>query len=525
VPENQERMRAALEDVRPRLGENVPVVIGGKRETSAEVFERPDPSNTARIASRAFFATPEQAERAVAAAHDAFPGWRDTPAADRAALLRRVADEFARRRFEIAAWQVFEVGKPWREADADVAEAIDFCRFYAAEMERLAVPRRRDVPGEWNELFYDARGPAAVIAPWNFPLAILTGMAAAAIVAGNPVVLKPSEQSTRVAYFLQEALEAAGAPPGVANFLPGAGESVGPVLVRDPRVALIAFTGSKAVGLGILRDAAEVRPGQREIKRVIAELGGKNAVIVDEDADLDEAVLGVLASTIGFSGQKCSACSRAIVVGSAYEPFCARLADAVRSIRIGPAEDPATTLGPVVDADAHERILNYVEIGKSEGRLLAQVPVPSELIGRGYYVPATVFGDCPPDGRVCQEEIFGPVLAVLRAADLDEALALADDTPYALTGGLYSRSPRNIEIVRRELRVGNLYINRKITGALVDRQPFGGARMSGVGSKAGGPDYLLQFLIPRTITESVMRRGFAPSGGTPGEASGSGQGI
>ncbi|MBC8104756.1 MAG: L-glutamate gamma-semialdehyde dehydrogenase, partial [Cytophagales bacterium] len=472
---------------------------------------------TNRVASRTFFATVEQAERAVAAAHGAFPAWRDTPVDERTALLNRVADEFQRRRFEIAAWQVFEAGKPWREADADVAETIDFCRFYAAEMERLSRPRQRNIPGEWNEYFYDARGPAVIIAPWNFPLAILTGMAVAAIVAGNPVVLKPSEQASRVGYFLQQALEAAGIPAGVANFLPGDGEKIGPVLVSDPRTALIAFTGSKAVGLAIIEGAGVVRPGQREIKRVIAEMGGKNAVIVDEDADLDEAVLGVLASTVGFSGQKCSASSRVLVVGSAYAPFCTRLAEAVRSIRIGPAEDPATTLGPVVDAASQERILRYIEIGKAEGRLLAQVPVPDGWAQRGYYVPAAVFADCPAEGRLCQEEIFGPVLAVLRVRDLDEALSIADNTLYALTGGLYSRSPKNIERVRREFRVGNLYINRKITGAVVDRQPFGGARLSGIGSKAGGPDYLLQFLVPRTITESVMRRGFAPSVEMSGE--------
>jgi RHH-type proline utilization regulon transcriptional repressor/proline dehydrogenase/delta 1-pyrroline-5-carboxylate dehydrogenase len=511
VPAHQTAMRAALEAVRGRLGAEVPVVIGGVGERSPRVEERRDPSDTGRIVARVCYSTPEQAERAVAAAYGAFPGWRDTPVAERARLLRHVADEFDRRRFEIAAWQVYEVGKPWRDADADVAEAIDFCRFYADEMERLAQPRRRNVPGEWNEYFYEARGPAVIIAPWNFPLAILTGMATAALVAGNPVVLKPSEQSSRVGFFLMEALVAAGVPAGVANFLPGDGETVGPLLVNDPRVALIAFTGSREVGLSILKSAAEVRPGQREIKRVVAELGGKNAVIVDEDADLDEAVVGVTASAIGFSGQKCSACSRVVVVGSAYEQFCARLAEAVKSIRIGPADDPATTLGPVVDEAARDRILRYIQVGEAEGRLLARRDVPPELIGRGWYVPAAVFTDCPPDGRLCQEEVFGPVLAVLRARDLDEALRVADDSPYALTGGLYSRSPRNIERARREFRVGNLYINRKITGALVDRQPFGGARMSGVGSKAGGPDYLLQFLVPRTITESVMRRGFAPS--------------
>ncbi|HVF09221.1 MAG TPA: L-glutamate gamma-semialdehyde dehydrogenase, partial [Abditibacteriaceae bacterium] len=511
VPENQAKMRAALADVARQIGTLVTVVINSRQETSPQVAERRDPSDTAHVASRSHWATPEQAKRAVAAAQQAFPNWRETPVAERAALLRWVAQEFRWRRFEIAAWQVYEVGKPWRDADADVAEAIDFCEYYAAEMECLDAPRRRDVPGEWNDYFYEARGPAVIIAPWNFPLAILTGMSVAAIVAGNPVVIKPSEQSARVGAFLMEALLAAGAPPGVANFLPGEGEAIGPVLVNDPRVALIAFTGSREVGLSILRDAAVVQPGQREIKRVIAELGGKNAIIVDEDADLDEAVLGVLTSAIGYAGQKCSACSRAIVIGAAYEPFCARLAEAIKSIRIGPAADPATTLGPVVDAAAQQRVREYIGIGQNEGRLLAQIEPDERLTASGFYVPAAAFTDCPPEGRLCQEEIFGPVLAVLRATNLDTALQLADNTVYALTGGFYSRSPAHIECVRREFRVGNLYINRKITGALVDRQPFGGARLSGVGSKAGGPDYLLQFLVPRTVTESVLRHGFAPS--------------
>jgi RHH-type transcriptional regulator, proline utilization regulon repressor / proline dehydrogenase / delta 1-pyrroline-5-carboxylate dehydrogenase len=292
--------------------------------------------------------------------------------------------------------------------------------------------------------------------------------------------------------------------------LPGEGETVGAALVSDPRTAIIAFTGSKAVGLHIMQEAADVKPGQREIKHVVAELGGKNAIIVDEDADLDEAVLGAMHSMIGFSGQKCSAASRVIVVGSAYETFCKRLKDAIESVKVGDAEDPATQLGPVVDADSQARVLRYVAIGHAEGKLLAQAAPTNEQMARGYFVPAAVFVDVPASGRLCQEEIFGPVLGVIHAATLDEALAIADNTPYALTGGFYSRSPANIARIRREFRVGNLYINRKITGALVDRQPFGGGRMSGVGSKAGGPDYLLHFLLARTVTEQVMRRGFAP---------------
>ena len=511
LPENQKKMQDALEMVEKEMGTVVPVVIDGKRETTSRIFERPDPSETAIIASKAHFTTIEQAERALTIAHERFDDWRDVPVGERAEILRKTAQYFEKERFRISAWMVREVGKPWREADADVAEAIDFCTFYATEMERLSEPRKRNLPGEWNEYFYEARGVAVVIAPWNFPLAILTGMVTAALVAGNTVILKPSEQASRIGYFLQEALEFAGIPAGVANFLPGEGEEIGPTLVNDYRTALIAFTGSKAVGLSIIKSAAEVKQGQREIKRVIAEMGGKNAIIVDEDADLDEAVLGTLASAAGFAGQKCSACSRVIVIGSAYEPFCTRLAEAVKTIHIGPASDPATTLGPVVDEEAQNRVLKYVEIGKKEGKLLAQAEIPQKLQGTGYYVPASVFVECPSEGRLCQEEVFGPVLAVIKAADMNEALSLADNTLYALTGGLYSRSPKNIARIRKEFRVGNLYINRKITGAVVDRQPFGGARMSGIGSKAGGPDYLQQFLVPRTITESVMRRGFAPT--------------
>jgi RHH-type proline utilization regulon transcriptional repressor/proline dehydrogenase/delta 1-pyrroline-5-carboxylate dehydrogenase len=508
--DNRAAMRAALETVRGQLGERVPLVINGREEHSPLLHERRDPSNLEQIASRSYWATTAQATRALEAAQAAFPNWRDTPVAQRTQLLRDVARYYRNHRLEIAAWQVYESGKPWREADADVAEAIDFCEFYALEMERLTNPRRRDVPGQWNEYLYDARGPAVIIAPWNFPLAILTGMTVAALVAGNPVVIKPSEQSARIGYFLMQALQSAGVPAGVANFLPGAGESIGPVLVGDPRTAIIAFTGSKAVGLSILSQANIVQPGQREIKHVIAELGGKNAIIVDEDADLDEAVLGVLISATGYAGQKCSACSRAIVIGEAYEPFCARLREAIQSLKIGPADDPATQVNPVIDASARNRVHEYLKIGEQEGQLLAKLEVPEELTGRGHYVPAAVFTHCPPGGRLCQEEIFGPVLVVLHAEDLTEALQFADDSCYNLTGGFYSRSPENIERVRREFRAGNLYINQKITGALVDRQPFGGTRFSGVGSKAGGPDYLLHFLASRTISESVLRRGFAP---------------
>jgi RHH-type proline utilization regulon transcriptional repressor/proline dehydrogenase/delta 1-pyrroline-5-carboxylate dehydrogenase len=508
---NQQAMRSEVAIVRANLGKVVPIVIDGREEISDNLVDRPDPSDSAKVASRVHYASAEQATRAVEAADRAFTGWRDTPIEQRAAVLHKVAVYFRKHRFHIAAWEVFEVGKPWREADADVAEAIDFCNYYAAEMQRLTAPRARNVPGEWNDYLYEPRGVTAVIAPWNFPLAILTGMTAAALVAGNTVVIKPAEQSSRVGLFLMEALQAAEIPTGVANFLPGDGEVVGPALVNDPRVTTIAFTGSRAVGLSIIQHAAVVQPGQRHVKRVIAEMGGKNAILIDDDADLDEAVLGVLSSATGYSGQKCSAASRVIVIGSAYEPFVAKLKDAVASLRIGPADDPATTVGPVVDADSRDRILKAIGDGKTSAKAQATLVPPPAIAERGYFVPVSLFEMTDPHHSLCQDEIFGPVIAVLRAGDLTEALKIAEDSPYGLTGGFYSRSPVNIARVRKEFRVGNLYVNRKITGAIVDRQPFGGARLSGVGAKAGGPDYLLQFVTPRTVTESVMRRGFAPT--------------
>jgi RHH-type proline utilization regulon transcriptional repressor/proline dehydrogenase/delta 1-pyrroline-5-carboxylate dehydrogenase len=352
---------------------------------------------------------------------------------------------------------------------------------------------------------------AAIIAPWNFPLAILCGMTTAALVSGNTAIMKPAEQSPVIAAKLMEVFEEAGFPPGVVNYLPGVGEEIGPVLVGSPDVSIIAFTGSRAVGLAIQKQAAEVSGGQDHLKRVITELGGKNAVIVDEDADLDEAVHAVVASAFGYAGQKCSACSRAIVLAGVYDAFVARLVEATRSLRIGPAEDPGAFVGPVIDAEARQRILKTIEKGKTEARLAYSADLGA-LADEGEYVPPTIFADVPPEASIAQEEIFGPVLSVIKAANLTDALSIANGTRYALTGGLFSRSPGNIARVRREFRVGNLYINRKITGALVDRQPFGGFKLSGVGTKAGGPDYLVQFMVPRTITENTLRHGFAPEG-------------
>ena len=502
-------MRAALDRVRLGLGRSTPLVIAGKRVETGKWIESLNPALTSQVVGRVASARMEDAHAAVNAAEAAAPGWRETAPSDRAELMFRTAEVLRLRRFDLAAWEVFETGKQWREADADVAEAIDFLEYYGREMIRLAEPHRRDVPGEGNETFYEPRGVAVVIAPWNFPLAILTGMTAAALVTGNTAIMKPAEQSPVIAAKLMEAFEQAGVPAGVVNYLPGVGEEVGPALVEHPKVSLIVFTGSRQVGLSIQREASEVRGGQDHIKRVITELGGKNAVIIDDDADLDEAVHGVVASAFGYAGQKCSAASRAIVLEGVYEMFLGRLVEATRSLKVGPPEDPGNSVGPVVDDDARQRILKMIEKGKAEARLAYAADV-GELAQRGNFVGPHVFADVSPTASIAQEEIFGPVLAVMKARDLDEALKIANGTKYALTGGLYSRSPATIGRVRREFRVGNLYINRKITGALVGRQPFGGFKLSGTGPKAGGNNYLPQFMVERTVTENTLRRGFAP---------------
>jgi RHH-type proline utilization regulon transcriptional repressor/proline dehydrogenase/delta 1-pyrroline-5-carboxylate dehydrogenase len=512
--EVRQALDAALQQVAGQLGRSYPAVIQGRPVESGAWLESRNPSHRTQVIGRWTRATAEQARQAIEAARDAFPAWRDTPAEQRADYLFRAAEVIQRRRWELAAWMLYECGKQRREADADVAESIDYCRYYAQEMLRLARPRRRDVPGEDNVYFYEPRGVAVVIAPWNFPLAILTGMTTAALVTGNTVVMKPAEQSLVVGAKLLEVFQEIGLPAGVVNYLPGVGEEVGPTLVDHPDTALIAFTGSRGVGLSINRQATEQHPGQDHVKRVIAEMGGKNAIIVDEDADLDEAIHGVVWSAFGYQGQKCSACSRVLVPDSLYDRFVPRLIEATRSLTIAPAEDPGCEVGPVIDEEAYRRILDAIEKGRSQGTLAYAGDV-GPLANEGYYIAPHIFTDVQPEASLAQDEIFGPVLTVLRYRELTEALRIANGTRYALTGGLYSRSPANIERVKREFRVGNLYINRKITGALVDRQPFGGFKLSGIGSKAGGPDYLLQFVLPRTVTENTLRRGFAPAGDLP----------
>jgi RHH-type proline utilization regulon transcriptional repressor/proline dehydrogenase/delta 1-pyrroline-5-carboxylate dehydrogenase len=441
---------------------------------------------------------------AVPRARAGFESWRRRPAQERAAILRQAASDISRRRFELAAWEIFEVGKPWREADADIAEAIDFLRYYGDEMRRLSRPMRLgDRPGEMNHRLFGPRGVAAVIAPWNFPLAIPTGMVAAALVTGNAVLLKPSERSPRLGLLLTDLLISAGVPAGVVSCLPG-GPEIGQALVAHPHISTIAFTGSKTAGLRILAEASRVLPGQPMVKRVIAEMGGKNAIIVDETADLDEAIDGVVTSFSGYAGQKCSACSRAIVHRSVFDRFVARLREAVLSLQIGDPAEPGTRVGPVIDARAQASIQRFIDEGRQEGRLLVQRSVE----GKGYFVAPTVFVDVEPHHRLAQEEIFGPVLAVMKAESFAEALSLANGTSYALTGGVYARSPANLAMAREQFDVGNLYLNRPITGALVGRQPFGGHRFSGMGAKTGGEDYLAQFMIARVISENTLRRGF-----------------
>ena len=508
--DNRRAMAAAIESVRTELGITFHPIISGRTVTVPETMASLNPCKTRETVGTFGLAGTAQADAAVAAARSAADRWGSRSASERGELLRNLAQQLRDHLFELAAWEVFECAKPWREATADITEAIDFCEFYAWQAERLERTRGVDVPGEENRFLYHPRGVSVVIAPWNFPLAILVGMTTAALSVGNPVIMKPAEQSSVVAgRFMQLALEA-GIPADVLHYLPGRGEVVGAHLVSHPDVALIAFTGSRDVGMMIHAQAAEAsRNGCRFIKKVIAEMGGKNAIIVDRDADLDEAVAGVVYSAFGFQGQKCSACSRVIVLPEVHDLFVDRLIEATRSLQVGPAENPGTMLAAVIDQEAFDRIGNYIAIGREEGRERLAVDVEPRQ-HEGYFVGPHIFDQVAPTARIAQEEIFGPVLAIIPVADLDEAFQVANGTDYALTGGMFSRSPVNLDRARREFLVGNLYLNRGITGALVGRQPFGGFRLSGIGSKAGGDDYLLQFVVPRAITENTMRRGFAP---------------
>lgn len=499
--------RDAVKKARLSFPIHVPVVVDAIERSTGSGIDRLCPSEPSLNVSHVTLATADEADRAAAVAFDAFPGWRDLPLRNRAMLLDRLADLLERDRHHLAALEVWEVAKPMREADADVAEAIDFCRYYARQaMIELGPRKTMCVTGEDNALVYQGRGPTVVIAPWNFPMAILTGMATAALVAGNPVILKPSGLSSAIAYALYQRMMEAGFSPKVVQFLPGSGQTVGMRLVEHRLIAQIAFTGSKEVGLSIIERAARTSVGQPQVRRVVCEMGGKNAIIVDDDADLDEAVAGVMKSAFGFAGQKCSACSRVVVVEGAYEPFVGRLIEACRSMIVAPAHDPSCQLPPVADPVARERLMKLIEDPPAGATALFVGQTP----GVGWFVPPTLFAVDSTQHPLMQEELFAPIVAVMNAETFSAATDIAMGTPFFLTGAVFSRSPAHLEEARSRFAVGNLYLNRGCTGAVVGRQPFGGFGMSGIGTKAGGPGYLTWFSDPRSITENTMRRGMTP---------------
>ncbi len=500
-PANREAMERALREVRGQLGREYDLLVNGRREKTGDLLKSLNPSKPSEIVGIHNKATAALAKEAVEAAHAYFPEWGSVPAETRAGILLRAAELFRKRKFEFDAWLVFEAGKTWPEADADVSEAIDFCEYYARQMQRLAKPDPLvQLPGEKDELFYLPLGVGVIVPPWNFPLAIMVGMTTAALVAGNTVVIKPSSDSPTIAAKFAEVLLEAGFPPQSFSMLVGSGAVVGDVLVEHPLTRFIAFTGSKEVGLRINELAAKPRKGQLWIKRVIAEMGGKDAIVVDSEADIDSAVKGVLWSAFGYQGQKCSACSRAIVDAAIYDEFVEKLKAEVAQLKVGPSDDSGNYMGPVINEGAMKSILEYVEVGKKEGRLVAG---GGKGPGDGYFVQPTVIADVDSKARIFQEEIFGPVLAVAKARDFDHALQLANDSEYGLTGAVYTNNREKIRKARQQFFVGNLYINRKCTGAMVGAHPFGGFNMSGTDSKAGGPDYLLQFLQAKSIAEKI----------------------
>jgi len=508
---NRARMRAALEAVARGLGKDHPIVIAGRRISDREKVASVNPARPAQVIGRWARATVADADAAVVAARAAWPAWAARSGDERATVIERAAAIMESRRFELSALEVVEAAKPWIEADADISEAVDFCRFYAREIRGLDRPRvTQAAPGERDTQVWTPRGVGVVIAPWNFPMAILCGMTVAPLAAGNAVVMKPAEQTTVIAAALMDILTEAGVPAGAVNFLPGMGEDVGAHLVAHPGIDFVAFTGSRAVGCRIWEAAGKTHPGQANLKKVVCEMGGKNALIIDNDADLDEAIPAALYSAFGFSGQKCSALSRLVVLDEVYNRFVERFLAACVALPVGDPAEPGTVVGPVIDRQARDKILAMIERGKKEAKLAYQAKLDPALAEVGTYVPPTVFIDVPACASIAREEIFGPVVAILRARDLDEAFRIAMDVEYALTGGLFSRSPSSLERAQREYLVGNLYLNRGITGAVVERHPFGGFRMSGGGTKAGGKGYIENFLFARAIAENVMRRGFTP---------------
>lgn len=500
---NVAAMNSALAAVEKQFCQKYPLVIGGERFETGDLLPTINPAETDQVLGSLHRANQELAEKAIDAAWKAFASWSKVSAHDRADYLLAAAAEMRRRKMEFMAWMVFEVGKSWFEADADVSEAIDFLEFYAREAIRygeLQPLTPSPLPDELNEAFFIPLGVGIVIPPWNFPLAIMAGMTSAAIAAGNCVVLKPSSESPLIAYRFFELMESLSLPPGVINFLPASGGKTGDFLVSHPRTRFITFTGSKAVGLHINELAAKTTPGQKWIKRVVAEMGGKDTIIVDASADLDAAADGVVASAFGFQGQKCSACSRVVAEEKIYDRLMEKIVERTRKITVGPTREQKNTMGPVVSRSAYESILNYIEIGKKEGKLLTGGG-KDEKAGKGFFIQPTVISGLDPKARISCEEIFGPVLAAVRARNFSQLLEIANNTEYGLTGSIYSRERTHIEQARHEFHVGNLYINRKCTGALVDVHPFGGFNMSGTDSKAGGREYLLLFMQSKAVAE------------------------
>jgi delta-1-pyrroline-5-carboxylate dehydrogenase, group 2, putative len=501
VPANRQAMERALREVRSQFGREYELLIAGERVRTGDLLPSINPSRPSEIVGLHHKATPELAARAIESAYDYFGEWSRTSPESRVEMLLRAAEIIRQRKLEFDAWLVYEAGKTWPEAEADVSEAIDFCEYYARQMLRLAHPEPLlQLPGEKDRMVYLPLGVGVVIPPWNFPLAIMAGMTTAALVTGNTVVLKPSSDTPTIAAKFAEVLLEAGFPPRSFSLVTGSGAAIGDELVRHPKTRFVAFTGSRDVGLHINELAAKPQKGQIWIKRVIAEMGGKDAIIVDEETDLEKAVQGVLVSAFGYQGQKCSACSRAIVHEKVYDEFLEKLKEKASTLKVGPADDPENYMGPVINSRACQSILDYIEIGKQEGRLITGGG-PAD--GEGFFIRPTIIADIEPDRRIFREEIFGPVLAVTKARDFEHALELANNSEYGLTGAVYSRNPEKIRQATECFHVGNLYINRKCTGAMVGAHPFGGFNMSGTDSKAGGPDYLLQFVQAKAIAEKV----------------------
>jgi len=500
VAENKSKMEEALALVQSQMGKTYPLIIGGEKLETAEKFDSINPSRKSEVVGTFSKADAKLADKAVKAAAKAFNEWKQVCPKERARYLLSAAEILRRRVFEFSAWMVVEEGKNWVEAYGDTAEAIDFLEFYAREAMRYGAEQKVvDYPGEENNLYYIPLGVGAVIPPWNFPLAILVGMTTAALVTGNTVVLKPASPSPTIAYkFAEVMIDQLRLPAGVLNFLPGPGGAMGDTVVGHPLTRFIAFTGSMEVGLHINELAAKLQKGQKWIKRVIAEMGGKDTIVVDDSADLDWAATGIVAAAFGFQGQKCSACSRVVAHQTVYDQLLAKVVEKTKAITVGDVRDPQNYMGPVINQQAYEKILEYIEIGKNEGKLICGGnPAGSE----GFFIQPTIFSEVDPKARLSQEEIFGPVLAFIKAKDFDQALEIANNTIYGLTGACYSGQRGHLQKARREFHVGNLYLNRKCTGALVGVQPFGGFNMSGTDSKAGGSDYLLLFLQAKSVSE------------------------